>query len=124
MSKEMMVTINGGDGWLYFKANAKTASAGFDRLLEAFDDAGIDVSNVEFGGCELRDENGDTIDEFQINPARNRHYDCNHDCDAVYQAYQKGKHDERNRILKAILCSKNGQRGNKNEVLPEMWGER
>lgn len=97
---EMMVTVNGG--WLYFKAAAKTANAGFDRLLEAFEDAGIDVSNVEFGSCELCDENGNAMDEFQINPARNRHYDCNHDCDAIYCAYQKGKHDERVRILKAI----------------------
>ena len=99
--KEMMVTINGG-GWLYFKANAKTASAGFDRLLEAFDDAGIDVSNVEFGSCELRNEDGDTIDKFQANPERRHCYDCNHDCDALYEAYEKGKRDERNRILKAI----------------------
>ena len=123
MSKEeMMVTVNGG--WLHCKVNAKTASAGFDRLLEAFDDAGIDVSNIEFGSCELRNEDGDTIDKFHVNPERRHSYDCNHDCDALYQAYEKGKHDERNRILKAILCSKNGQRENKNEVLPEMWGER
>lgn len=100
-AKEMLVTINGG-GWLYFKANAKTASAGFDRLLEAFDDAGIDVSNIEFGSCELRDEDGDTMDEFQINPERHHNYDCNHDCEALYEAYEKGKHDERIRILKAI----------------------
>lgn len=102
---EMLVTVNGGGGWLYFKANAKTAETGFDRLLEAFDDAGIDVSNVEFGSCELRDEDGDTIDEFQVNPENNtrcHHYDCNHDCDALYKAYQKGKSDERVRILKAI----------------------
>lgn len=62
---EMMVTVNGG--WLYFKAAAKTANAGFDRLLEAFEDAGIDVSNVEFGSCELCDENGNAMDDFQIN---------------------------------------------------------
>lgn len=97
---EMMVDLKGG--WLYFKANAKTAKAGYDRLLEAFENAGIDVSNIEFGSCELRDENGDTMDEFQINPEQRRYYDCNHDCDAIYQAYQKGKHDERNRILKVI----------------------
>lgn len=97
---EMMVTVNGG--WLYFKAAAKTAEAGFDRLLEAFDDADIDVSNVEFGSCELRDENGDTIDEFQVNPEKHHYYDCNHDCSALYEAYEKGKRDERVRILKAI----------------------
>lgn len=102
MSNEMIITVNGG-GWLYFKANAKTAEAGFDRLLEAFDDAGIDVSNVEFGSCELRDENGDAIDEFQINPENiYRHYDCDHDCDALYEAYEEGKNDERVRIMKAI----------------------
>ena len=101
-TKEMLVTVNGGGGWLYFRSNAKTAKAGFDRLLEAFDDADIDVSNIEFGSCELRDEDGDTIDTFQVNPEQRHHYDCNHDCDAIYQAYQKGKHDERNRILKAI----------------------
>ena len=100
MSKEMMVTVNGG--WLYCKANAKTASAGFDRLLEALDDADIDVSNIEFGSCELRNEDGDTIDKFQANPERRHCYDCNHDCDALYEAYEKGKRDERNRILKAI----------------------
>ena len=99
---EMMVDLEGG--WLYFKTNAKTAKAGYDRLLEAFEDAGIDVSNIEFGSCELRDEDGDTIDEFQANPESNRHqhYDCNHDCNALYEAYQKGKNDERVRILKAI----------------------
>ena len=101
-AKEMIVTVNGGGGWLYFKANAKTAEAGFDRLLEAFDDAGIDVSNVEFGSCELRDENGNTIDKFRANPERHHDYDCNHDCSALYEAYEKGKHDERVRILKAI----------------------
>lgn len=99
---EMMVDLKGG--WLYFKTNAKTADKGFDRLLEAFEDAGIDVSNIEFGSCELRDEDGDAIDEFAVNPESNRHqhYDCNHDCDALYEAYQKGKNDERVRILKAI----------------------
>ena len=98
---EMMVTVNGG--WLYCKAAAKTADAGFGRLLEACDDAGIDVSNVEFGSCELRDENGDTIDKFQANPENiYHHYDCNHDCSALYEAYEKGKNDERIRILKAI----------------------
>ena len=101
-AKEMLVTINGGGGWLYFKVNAKTADKGFDRLLEAFDDAGIDVSNVEFGSCELRDEDGDTIDKFQVNPEKRHCYDCNHDCDALYEAYEKGKHDEHSRILKAI----------------------
>lgn len=101
-TKEMLVTVNGGGGWLYFKAKAKTAEAGFDRLLEAFDDAGIDVSNVEFGSCELRDEDGDTIDEFQVNPEKHHYYDCNHDCSALYETYEKGKRDERNRILKAI----------------------
>lgn len=101
MSNEMIITVNGG-GWLYFKANAKTAYAGFNRLLEAFDDADIDVSNVEFGSCELRDEDGNTIDEFQINPEKQHYYDCNHDCDALYEAYEKGKNDERIRILKAI----------------------
>ena len=100
-AKEMMVTIN--CGWLYFKADAKTAKTGFDRLLKAFEDAGIDMSNVEFGNCELRDDDGDAIDNFQVNP-RNfyHHYDCFHDCDALYEAYDKGKHDERIRILKAI----------------------
>ena len=58
-TKEMMITVNGG--WLYCKVAAKTADAGFGRLMEAFDDAWIDVSNVEFGSCELRDENGNTI---------------------------------------------------------------
>lgn len=91
--KEMLVTIN--EGWLYFKANVKTAETGFDRLLEAFEDAGIDVSNVEFGSCELRDGDGDTIDEFQINPARNRHYDC-------YEAYEKGKRDAINTMKKML----------------------
>lgn len=99
---EMIVDLKGG--WLYFKTNAKTAKAGFDRLLEAFEDAGIDVSNIEFGSCELRDEDGDAIDEFTVNPENDRchHYDCNHDCDTLYKAYQKGKSDERVRILKAI----------------------
>lgn len=100
MSNEMLVTVN--CGWLYFKADAKTAKTGFDRLLEAFEDAGIDMSNVEFGSCELRDEDGNTMDEIQINPAHNHHYDCNHDCDALYKAYEKGKNDERIRIMKAI----------------------
>lgn len=99
-AKEIMVTVNGG--WLYFKEAAKTASAGFDRLLKALDDAGIDVSNIEFGSCELRDEDGNVIDKFQTNPEKRHCYDCNHDCDAVYEAYEKGKCDERNRILKAI----------------------
>lgn len=99
---EMMVNLRGG--WLYFKTNAMTADKGFDRLLEAFEDAGIDVSNIEFGNCELRDEDRDTIDKFQVNPYSNPHrqYNCNHDCDAIYKAYQKGKSDERVRILKAI----------------------
>ena len=99
---EMMVDLKGG--WLYFKVNAKTAKAGFDRLLEAFEDAGIDVSNIEFGSCELRNEDGDAIEGFQASPEHTHchHYDCNHDCDALYKAYQKGKSDERVRILKAI----------------------
>ena len=72
--------------------------------MEAFEDADIDVSNIEFGSCELRDEDGDAMDDFQINPENvcRRHYDCNHDCDALYEAYEKGKNDERIRILKAI----------------------
>lgn len=98
--KEILVTIN--EGWLYFKTTAKTAKAGYDRLLEAFEDAGIDVSNVEFGSCELRDEDGDAMDEFQVNPEKRHYYDCNHDCSALYEAYEKGKRDERVRILKAI----------------------
>ena len=94
MNNELMVTVNGG--YLYFKTAAKTVDVGSGRLLEAFDDAGIDVSNIEFGSCKLRDEDGNTMDEFRANP-RNvyRHYDCNHDCDALYEAYEKGKNDER-----------------------------
>lgn len=99
MSNEMLVTVNGG--WLYFRTNAKTADTGFDRLLEAFKDADIDVSNIEFGSCELRDEDGDAMDEFKVNPEKRHNYDCNHDCDALYEAYEKGKNDERIRILKA-----------------------
>ena len=75
IAKEMLVTVNGGGGWLYFKVAAKTAKAGYDRLLEAFEDADIDVSNIEFGSCELRDEDGDTIDTFQVNPEQHHHYD-------------------------------------------------
>lgn len=99
-AKEMMVTVNGG--WLYFKEAVKTAEAGFYRILEALDDAGIDVSNIEFGSCELRDEGGNVIDKFQANPEKRHCYDCNHDCDALYEAYEKGKRDEHIRILKAI----------------------
>lgn len=97
----MMVDLKGG--WLYFKTDAMTADKGFDRLLEALEDAGIDVSYIEFGSRELRDEDGNTIDKYQANPYSNPHqYNCNHDCEALYEAYQKGKHDERVRILKTI----------------------
>ena len=41
------------------------------------------------------------MDEFKVNPEKRHNYDCNHDCDALYEAYEKGKNDERIRILKA-----------------------
>lgn len=100
-ANEFMVRIN--DSVLYFWTNKKTAKKGYNDLLKVFKNNGIDVSIVKFEDCELRDEDGNIIDKFQINSKNTyRYYHCNHDCDALYKSYEKGKNDERARILKAI----------------------
>lgn len=33
-------------------------------------------------------------------PTVEHHYDCNHDCDAIYKAYQKGREDALKEIKK------------------------
>lgn len=33
-------------------------------------------------------------------PTVEHHYDCNHDCDAIYKAYQKGREDALREIKK------------------------
>ena len=33
-------------------------------------------------------------------PTVEHHYDCNHDCDAIYEAYQKGREDALKEIKK------------------------
>ena len=100
-ANELIVSINGS--LLYFRTNEKTAKRGYECLLKAFENSNIDVSEIKFGDCELRDRDRNIIDKFQIDPKNMyRYYDCNHDCDALYEAYENGKNDERARILKAI----------------------
>lgn len=33
-------------------------------------------------------------------PSVSHHYDCNHDCDAIYKAYQKGREDALKEVKK------------------------
>lgn len=98
---EIMLDVK--SGWLYFKTDAESADKAFTTFCEALENAGIDVSNLDFGKCELRDEDGDTLDAFNAGTENGgHHFDCNHDCEALYEAYNKGRRDERSRIMKAI----------------------
>lgn len=59
-----MITVNGG-GWLYFKTNEAAADKALDRFYNACENAGIDISNIEISECEVRNEDGDTIDTWR-----------------------------------------------------------
>lgn len=48
------------DCWIYFKTNAKTYDEAVDDFLKKCSDIGIDI-NIE--SAELRDENGEEIEE-------------------------------------------------------------
>ena len=100
-ANEFNITIN--DSFLYFWTKKKTAKEAYNDLLKKFENDGIDVSHMKFEDCVLRDVDGNIIDKLQINPKNPyRYYDCNHDCEGLYEAYQNGIRDERARILKAI----------------------
>lgn len=49
-------------GYIYFPTNCETADRALDQMLEALEDAGVNIDNLDIGNVELRNEKGSTID--------------------------------------------------------------
>lgn len=102
MDNKLMITVHGG--LIFFdtdKNGVEEAMADFKKKL---DEIGVNVDNLLIVENNLRDKYGSEMGDFKMYTKEfpYNHYDCNHDCDALYEAYEKGKNDERIRIMKAI----------------------
>ena len=62
---ELMIIFTSGD-YIYFKTDQKTADKAFDEFLEVCENANINIDNMNFAKCELRNKEQETIDIFNI----------------------------------------------------------
>lgn len=60
---EIMVEMK---GYIYFPTNCETADRALDQMLEALENAGVNIDNLDIGDVELRNDEGSTIDALVL----------------------------------------------------------
>lgn len=60
---EIMVKLK---GYIYFPTNCETADKALDQMLDALENAGVNIDNLDIGDVELRNDEGSTIDALVL----------------------------------------------------------